>query len=216
MDRIYRDRLEAGEKLAAHLSDFKGREDLVVLALPRGGVPVAYRVAEALDAPMDVFVVRKVGVPGHEELAMGAIAGGGIRIINDDVVQQAGISEKEIAAAAAQEQVVLERRERKYRGDRGRLNLQGRTVILVDDGIATGATMQAAVLALKRVKAAEIVVAVPVGPESACTGLKKTADRVVCLETPAPFGGVDRWYDDFSQTTDEEVLLCLDKSVKKD
>jgi predicted phosphoribosyltransferase len=208
----YRDRIDAGKKLAKHLTEFARRDNLVVLALSRGGVPVAYEVAQALDVPMDVFVVRKLGVPGQEELAMGAIASGGIRIINETVVEQAGLSEKDIAVTAAQEQVVLERRERMYRGDRRSIDLQDQTVIVVDDGMATGTTMHAAALALRRLKPAEIVVAVPVASEEACAKLKQWADRVVCLETPANFRVIGQWYDDFSQTTDAEVLNYMDKA----
>jgi len=211
---IYRDRIEAGKKLAAHLTEFERRDNLVVLALPRGGVPVAYEVARALDVPMDVFVVRKLGMPGHQEFAMGAIASGGIRVINAAAVHEAGITEKEIDAAAAQEQLELERRERLYRGDRPRMNLREHTVMVVDDGMATGSTMHAAVLALRRLKPSEIIVAVPVASVEACAELKQSADRVICLNTPAFFRAVGQWYDDFSQTTDAEVLAYMDKAAK--
>jgi predicted phosphoribosyltransferase len=209
---IFRNRVDAGKRLAASLSAFAHQEDVVVLALPRGGVPVAYEVAKALDLPMDIFVVRKLGVPGQKELAMGAIASGGIRIVNEAVVQQAGLSDEDIAAAAAQEQVVLERRENKYRQGRSSIDPKGKTTIVVDDGMATGSTMQVTVLALKRLKPSRIVIAVPVAAKEACAELKEWADQVICLETPVPFWAVGQWYQDFSQTTDEEVLSYMDKA----
>ena len=211
---LFKNRTDAGKKLAEHLTEFAGRGDVVVLALPRGGVPVAYEVSKTLDAPMDVFVVRKIGVPGREELAMGAIASGGVRIINEALAKRYGVSEKDIAAAAAQEQLVLENRERKYRMDRRSIDFKGKIVIVVDDGMATGSTMHAAVLALKSLKPSEIVVAAPVAAKEACETLENRADRLVCLETPVPFIAVGNWYGDFSKTTDEEVLKYMKKAKK--
>lgn len=211
---IYKDRIDAGRNLGAHLAAMTLGDDPVVLGLPRGGVPVAYEVADALDAPLDLFVVRKVGLPGNEEFAMGAVASGGIRIINDDIIRQAGLSENDIAAAIAQEQRVLDRRERIYRGAFERLELKGHTLIVVDDGMATGASMKAAVLALQRSQPAAIIAAVPVASQEACTLLAQTADRTICLETPEPFRAVGQWYVDFSQTSDEEVLTCMQRARK--
>lgn len=206
---IFKNRSDAGRKLAAHMQGMVFGADPVILALPRGGAPVAYEVARALGAPLDVFVVRKIGVPGDEEFAMGAIASGGIRLINEQVVQQAGVSENDIAAAIAQEQLVLDRRENIYRGQYGPLKLEGRPLVVVDDGMATGASMKAAVLALQALKPAAITVAVPVASQEACAYLGRTVDRVICLETPRVFRAVGKWYADFSQTTDNEVLECL-------
>ncbi len=211
---IYKNRIDAGEKLAGYLSEYAGMDDALVLALPRGGVPVASRVAEALDLPMDVFVVRKLRTPGHEELAMGAIAAGGVRIINEAVADQMGLSDKQIAAAAAQEKQVLERTERMYRKDRGDIHLTDRTAIVVDDGMATGSTMRAVVLALKALKPSEIIVAVPVASRQACNEMEYLVNRVVCPETPVPFTAVGKWYEDFSQTSDEEVISLMDKAKK--
>ena len=206
---IFKDRSDAGRKLAAHIKDIMAGEDLIVLGLPRGGVPVAYEVARALGAPLDVFVVRKIGVPGDEEFAMGAIASGGIRIINEAVVRQAGVSDNDIAVAIAQEQLVLDRRERIYRGEYEPLALANRSLLVVDDGMATGSSMKVAVLALKARKPAAITVAVPVASQEACDYLAKAADRVICLETPTAFGAVGKWYVNFVQTPDEQVLQCL-------
>ena len=206
---IFKDRSDAGQKLAAHIKDMMAGEDPIVLGLPRGGVPVAYEVARALGAPLDVFVVRKIGVPGDEEFAMGAIASGGIRIINEAVVRQAGVSDNDIAVAIAQEQLVLDRRERIYRGEYEPLALANRSLLVVDDGMATGSSMKVAVLALKARKPAAITVAVPVSSQEACGYLAKTADRVFCLETPTSFGAVGKWYVNFVQTPDEKVLECL-------
>lgn len=211
---IFKNRTEAGKILAENLAEFAGRQNLLVLALPRGGVPVAYEVAKALNAPMDVFVVRKIGVPGREELAMGAVASGGVRIINEALAQRLGISERTIAAAAAQEQLVLENRERKYRMDRRSLNLKGKTVIVVDDGMATGYTMLATVLALESLEPSEIVVATPAASKEACAALERRANRLVCLETPVPFVAVGKWYRNFAQTTEEDVLKYM-KEAKK-
>jgi putative phosphoribosyl transferase len=205
----FRDRTEAGRRLADELREYAGRPDVLVLALPRGGVPVAYEVARALDAPMDVFLVRKLGVPGHEELAMGAIASGGVRVLNQRVLAIAGVDERTVAAVAAEEQRELERREAAYRGDRPALDVRGRTVILVDDGLATGSTMRAAAMALKEQHPDWLVVAVPVAAGETCDEFRGEVDEIVCASTPEPFYGVGMWYEDFSQTTDEEVMRLL-------
>jgi predicted phosphoribosyltransferase len=202
--KVFRDRRDAGRRLARELEKYRG-DDVVVLALPRGGVPVGYEIAEALGAPLDVFLVRKLGVPGHEELAMGAIATGGVRIINRDVVETVGIGEGEIEAAAAREERELERREKAYRGDRPAPDVEGKTVILVDDGLATGASMRAAVKALKGVKPGRIVVAVPTAAPETCAAFRGEVDEIICAITPEPFWAVGAWYEDFTQTTDDEV-----------
>ena len=202
---LFRDRADAGQKLLTLLGAYQGRPDLLVLGLPRGGIPVAYEVARGLGAPLDVFVVRKLGVPGQEELAMGAIATGGVRVVNRDVVNALGLDDAVIDRAAAEETRELERRERSYRGDRPQPAVAGRTVILVDDGLATGSTMRAAVAALRAQKPARIVVAVPVAAPSTCHEFRREVDQIVCFATPEPFMAVGRFYDDFSQTTDEEV-----------
>jgi putative phosphoribosyl transferase len=202
-------RAEAGRMLATRLMDYANRNDVVVLGLPRGGVPVAYEVARALGAPLDVFVVRKLGVPGHEELAMGAVATGGVRVLNADVVGGLRIPDDVLAAAVLRESEELERRERLYRDGRPAPDVHGRTAILVDDGLATGASMSAAIAALRALGPARIVVAVPVGAEETCDRLRTEADDVVCFETPSPFFAVGYWYLDFSQTTDDEVRALL-------
>ncbi len=207
--RRFRDRREAGRLLAAKLARYANRPDVMVLALPRGGVPVAAEVASALGAPLDVFLVRKLGVPGHEELAMGAIATGGVRFLNQDVVRALRIPESDIDAVAAKEQQELERRERLYRGDRPPPDVRGKTVILMDDGLATGATMHAAVKALRAWQPARIVVAVPTASPDTCEELQAVADDVICAITPEPFYAVGLWYADFSPTTDEEVRDLL-------
>ncbi len=209
----FRDRTEAGRVLSERLKAYAGRSDVVVLALPRGGVPVAFEVARALKAPLDVFVVRKLGVPGHEELAMGAVASGGVTVLNDDVVDGMHIPARVINAVAAEELSELTRRERAYRDDRGAPDVRGRTVILVDDGLATGSTMRAAVAALRRLRPAHIVVAVPVAAPSTCDEFRDEADDCVCVMTPEPLYAVGVWYEDFSQTTDEEVCDLLARSV---
>jgi putative phosphoribosyl transferase len=209
MSALFQNRKQAGQQLAARLQEYTNQPDVLVLALPRGGVPVGYELAKALRVPLDVFVVRKLGLPGQEELAMGAIAPGGIRILNAEVVRHLGIPERVIAAVAAEEQKELERRERMYRDARPAPAVQGRTVILVDDGLATGSTMRAAVAALRQQRPAKIVVAVPVAAASTCEELKLQVDRIVCGFTPEPFHGVGQWYEDFSQTTDEEVRDLL-------
>jgi len=203
--RPFRDRYEAGRQLATKLSTYAERPDVVVFALPRGGVPVAFEVARVLDAPLDVFLVRKLGVPGHEELALGAIAQGGVRVLNAEVVRSLDIAPDTIEAVAAREGEELARRERAYRDDRPPLEVAGRTVILVDDGLATGASMRAAVAALRAAAAARIVVAVPVAAPETCDAVRAEVDEIVCAVTPEPFYAVGFWYADFAQTTDAEV-----------
>src|SRR5256885_11945567 len=206
---IYRDRIDAGKQLAARLADYAHRDDVLVLALPRGGVPVAYEVAKALRAPLDIFLVRKLGVPGHEELAVGAIATGGVRVLNDDVVDYLRIPGEVIEAVAADELRELERRGRAYRGDRPEPDVRGKTIILVDDGLATGSTMRAAVAALRQQNPEKIVVAVPTSPPETCADLKREADEVMCAVTPDPFYAVGLWYENFEQTTDAEVTELI-------
>ena len=206
---LFRDRTEAGRLLAERLRRYAGRSDLLVLGLPRGGVPVAYEVAQALGAPLDVFLVRKLGVPGHEEVAMGAIATGGVRVVNEAFVRELGITSEAIERVAASEQRELDRRERAYRGSRPPPDVAGKTVILVDDGLATGSTMRAAAEALRRQKPARIVVGVPVAAPETCRELESLVDDVVCAVTPRPFLAVGRWYQDFSETSDEEVRALL-------
>ena len=206
---LFANRREAGRILASLLMNYTDRDDVLVLALPRGGVPVGFEVAQALRAPLDVFIVRKLGVPGHDELAMGAIATGGVRVLNDDVVISLELEPEVIDAVAAREEKELARRERLYRGARPAPDVQGRTVILVDDGLATGSTMRAAVAALRKQEPARIVVAVPVAAPETCEEFKTEVDEVVCAATPRMFNGVGRWYEDFSQTTDAEVHELL-------
>lgn len=208
-DRRFRDRRDGGRALAGLLGHHAGNRHLVVLGLPRGGVPVAYEVAVALGAPLDVFVVRKLGVPGQEELAMGAIASGGTRILNRVVIDRLGITESEIESVARLEGPILAERERAYRGDRPPVEVEGATVILVDDGLATGASMRAAVAALRRRGPASLIVAVPTAAAETCASLRAEADEVVCAFTPDPFYAVGLWYEDFSQTTDDEVRTLL-------
>jgi putative phosphoribosyl transferase len=209
----FRDRTEAGRVLAAALEPYAGRRNLHVLALPRGGVPVAFEVAMALRAPLDVLLVRKLGVPGHEELAMGAVASGGIRVLSNDVVRQLEISERDVASVAAAEEQELRRQERLYRDDRPPADVRGRTVILVDDGLATGATMRAAAAALKAQHPEWLVVAVPIGAAETCDFLRREVDDVVCARTPEPFHAVGAWYEDFTQITDEEVEALLRRAA---
>ena len=208
----YRDREEAGRALALALIAYANRPDVLVLGLPRGGVPVAAQVADALHAPLDVFVVRKLGVPGHEELAFGAIASGGVKVLNDDVVAMAGISEAVMSGIVQAEEQEIARRDRLYRGDREPVQLGGHTVILIDDGLATGATMRAAAQAIQAMQPARLVVAVPVAVGEACAELRETVDEVVCAATPDPFHAVGVWYEDFAQTSDAEVRDLLDRN----
>lgn len=211
----FRDRFAAGRYLAAALAPGMARPNTLVLALPRGGVPVGYEVAQSLHAPLDLMLVRKLGVPGHEELAMGAIASGGILVISDDVIRAFGIPERAIAAAAANEKHELERRERAYRGDRPPPRVQGLNVILVDDGLATGSTMRAAVAALRAQHPKRLVVAVPVAARETCEALRPEVDEVICALTPDPFLAVGQWYQDFSQITDDEVRKLLQLSAEE-
>ena len=206
-------RRDAGRTLATYLSKYVGRNDVVVLALPRGGVPIAYEVAQALGAPLDLFLVRKLGTPGHRELAMGAIASGGIRVLNEDVVRWYSIPESVIEHVVREEQAELERRERAYREDRPAPDLQGRIVILIDDGLATGSTMRAAAQAVRERRPSRVVVAVPVGARETCAELAAHADEVICARMPEPFSAVGQWYLDFTQTEDEEVRDLLQKSL---
>ncbi len=209
----FRNRREAGKQLAEHLRSYADREDVVVLGLPRGGIPVAFEVASALGAPLDSFAVRKLGVPGQEELAFGAIATGKIRVLNESLVRGLRLTDPVIERITAREQEELDRREAAYRDHRPQFDLRGKTVIVVDDGLATGATMRAAVSALKTRQTKEIVVAVPVGSADTCEDIGRTVDVVcVCAATPEPFYGVGMWYDDFSQTTDSEVRELLARS----
>jgi putative phosphoribosyl transferase len=210
---LFEDRRDAGRQLSAALRAYAGRPDVIILALPRGGVPVAFEVARALSAPLDIFVVRKLGVPGQEELALGALASGGVRVLNSDVVQALAIGHDEIARVTARELPELERREHEYRGDHPPLDVRGRIVILIDDGLATGSTMRAAVAALRRMHPAKIVVAVPVGAAATCESLQAVADEVICLNTPEQFFAVGQWYRYFEQTSDEEVRELLKKSI---
>lgn len=213
---IFRNRTDAGIQLAAKLGRYEGDPTVVVLGLPRGGVPVAFQVAEALHAPLDVFVVRKLGVPGHGELAMGAIASGGVRVLNNDVIDALRIPPRAVEYVAANELRELERREQLYRGDAPFPDLSGRKVIVVDDGLATGSTMLAAVRALRQHNPARIVVAVPVGARETCQRLSAEADDVVCLHTPPLFQAVSLWYEEFSQTTDQEVRNLLEAAASHD
>jgi len=208
----FNDRKEAGDQLAAKLTEYAYRQDVIVLALPRGGVPVGFEIAQALHVPLDVIVVRKLGVPGQEELAMGAIATGNVRILNNDVVQFLSIPTELIDKIALNEQQELERRERLYRGDRPAYDVSGRTVILVDDGIATGATMHAALAAIKQRQPSRIIIAVPTAAPSTCNEFAVEVDELVCLIQPEPFIAVSYWYRQFSQTSDDEVRRLLERT----
>ncbi len=210
---LFEDRMDAGKKLAKELSKYANRSDVLILALPRGGVPVAFEVAKELNVKMDVFIVRKLGVPGNEELAMGAISSDNALVLNEDIVRSFQIPERVINMAAENELKELKRRERTYRGDRPKPEISGSTVILIDDGLATGATMRAATSAIKTKNPAKIVVAVPTGAPDTCELFKKEVDEVICIATPEPFYGVGAWYGNFSQTTDEEVCELLDKAM---
>src|SRR2546423_2151938 len=209
MAACFADRAEAGRQLAEKLTAYRDCNDVVVLALPRGGVPVAYEVATRLHLPLDVFVVRKLGIPGYEELAMGAIASGGIRIINQDVVQHLPAAEELLEMVAKKETAEIERREREYRDGRPPRELRGCTIILVDDGLATGSTMRAAVMALRQREVAKIVVAVPVGAPETCAEFEEEVDETICAVAPEWFRAVGQYYEDFSQTTDKEVRDLL-------
>jgi predicted phosphoribosyltransferase len=213
-ERAFSNRREAGRELARLLPTAQPADDVVVLALPRGGVPVAFEIARALGVPLDVFLVRKLGTPGHSELAMGAIASGGIRVLNDEVVQSLDIPQHLIDAVTKREQSELERREAAYRHGRPLPSLRNRTVVLVDDGLATGSTMKAAVQAVTLQQPARVVVAVPVGAPETCRALRAIADEVICARTPAHFSAVGEWYRDFAQTTDEEVVALLRESLQ--
>jgi len=215
MERAFPNRAEAGRLLAEKLENYAGRSDVVVLGLPRGGVPVAYEVAQRLGAPLDVFVVRKLGVPGFEELAAGAIASGGVRVLNEDVVRALPNADQLIESVTEKETVELERREQIYRDGRPAPELRGRVVILVDDGLATGATMRAAVAALRQRGVAKIVVAAPVGAPDTCRELEQEADEIICAITPEFFQAVGQYYEDFSQTSDEEVRELLSRAAQR-
>ena len=215
VDVIFKDRVEAGQILAHRLSKYADQNPLV-LGLPRGGVPVAFEVAKALKAPLDVYIVRKLGVPGHEELAMGAIATGEVRVLNKPVVEDLQISEEEIESETRKEKEELKRRERLYRSGRAPLDVSKRTILLIDDGIATGSTIKAAVAALKKQKAGRIVIGVPVAPFSTIEELKKEVDEVVCISTPEFFYAISLWYDEFPQTSDEQVRELLEKAELKE
>lgn len=208
----FADRAEAGRRLAAKLAKYARRDDVLVLALPRGGVPVGYEIARALDVPLDVFVVRKIGVPWHEELAMGAIASGGVRLLDPDVIRIADVDPAEVEEMTEREHLEVERRERLYRGNRPFPDLRGKTVIIVDDGLATGSTMQVAVAALRKENPARIVVAVPVAARETCAAFENIVNEIVCEITPEPFAAVGLWYDDFSQTSDDDVHDLLTRA----
>ncbi|WP_417566907.1 phosphoribosyltransferase [Marinobacter sp.] len=209
------DRIKAGRALALAMPRYRGREDILVLGLPRGGVPVAYEIAADLNAQLDLMLVRKLGTPGQKELAMGAIASGGIRVLNREIVEALGISDETIERVASEEQQELERRERAYRGDRPRPEIEGKCIILVDDGLATGASMRAAIEALRRQNPSGIVVAVPVAPPDTVGKLRREADDVICLATPEPFMAIGNWYRDFTQVSDEEVKQTLNKAWER-
>jgi predicted phosphoribosyltransferase len=202
-------RREAGKQLAILLTDLRDRDDVLVLGLPRGGVPVAYEIALALDAPLDVYIVRKLGVPGHEELAMGAIATGNVRVLNNQVIRDLGVSQQVIETVSAREFLELKRRERLYRGADAPPNVRDRTVVLVDDGLATGTTMRAAIKAVRQLGPQAVIAAVPVGAPSVCHALSQIADRIVCGAMPEKFFALGLWYDDFEPTSDEEVQTLL-------
>ena len=209
----FADRTEAGQKLARKLGKYAQRDDIAVLGIPRGGLPVAFEIATELGAPLDVFIARKLGVPGQEELAFGAVASGGVRYLDREIVESLGIAESDIARVTEQERKELERRENVYRGGRPAQKVEGRTAILVDDGIATGASMEAAIAALRQLRPARIVVAVPVAPQSTCKRLRPKVDDLVCLQAPELFYAIGQFYDDFSQLTDAEVIEMLHRSA---
>ena len=206
---LFRDRVDAGRQLASRLAEFAGRPDVVVLGLPRGGIPVAHEVATRLGVPLDVFLVRKLGVPGQSELAMGAIASGGIEVLNREMIRDLGIPQALVEQVVVRERFELERRDALYRAGRAGAIVEGRTVLLVDDGLATGSTMEAGIAALRHLSPARVVVAVPVGARETCERLRSIVDQVVCVSTPVPFEAVGAWYQEFPQTTDEEVFRLL-------
>lgn len=212
---IFRNRADAGRQLAARLADYAGRSDVVVLGLPRGGVPVAYEVAVRLGAPLDVLLVRKLGVPGHPELAMGAIAAGGVKVLHRTLIKDLDIPSSLVEQVAVRERLELERRDRLFRGAQSLPAVRDHTVIIIDDGLATGATMEAAILAVREMKPASIVAAVPVGAKDTCQRISEFADRVVCLEMPEPFSAVGLWYEDFAQTSDEDVQRLLHEAIER-
>jgi putative phosphoribosyl transferase len=213
MSELFSDRRGAGRELGARLSRHAGRKDLVVLGVARGGVPVAYEVARALGAPLDVLVVRKLGVPGREELAIGALASGGARALNHDVLRRAGVGQREVDAITERERAELERREHAYRGEGDPIDVNGQAVVVVDDGLATGATMRAAIATLRQRGVEAIVVAVPVAAPATCAALREAADEIVCVRTPDPFVAVGLWYDDFTPVSDEQVRRLLDEDA---
>jgi putative phosphoribosyl transferase len=213
MAERFQNRIDAGRQLAARLVTFASRDDVLVLGLPRGGVPVAFEIAMALDAPLDVFVVRKLGLPGHEEFGIGAIASGDVRIVDEAVLRTYAVEADALERITARERLELERRERLYRDDRAFPAIEDRVVILVDDGLATGSTMRAAVAALRKKNPCQIVLAVPVGAPETCTAMAKLVDQVICLETPDPFYAVGLWYEDFGQTDDAEVHQLLERAA---
>lgn len=211
----FKDRRDAGKKLAQKLSAYAGQPGTLILALPRGGVPVAYEVAQALSAPLDVFIVRKLGLPGREELAMGAVASGGVRVLNGDIIRMLSIPEEVINIVAKRELQELQRREKLYRKDRPSPEVRDRTILLIDDGLATGASMRAAIAGLRAQHPARIVVAVPAAAPDVCEAFRSEVDEIVCAITPEPFYGVGRWYEDFSQVTDEEVRILLEEANRQ-
>ena len=211
---MFEDRADAGRRLASRLGAYRNRKDVVVLGIPRGGVPVAFEIAAALDAPLDVFVSRKLGVPGQEELAFGAVASGGVRILDREITEAVGISDAEVERITANVRKEVERREKVYRGGRQPLMVQGQTVILVDDGIATGSSMRAAIGALRQMKPVRLVVAVPVAPLSTCNRLRQEVDELICVQTPEDFYAIGQFYEDFSQVADEEVTRLLHRAAQ--
>ncbi|HEX6035258.1 MAG TPA: phosphoribosyltransferase [Anaerolineales bacterium] len=211
----FKDRRDAGRKLAQKLSAYAGQPNLLILALPRGGVPVAYEVALALNAPLDIFIVRKLGLPGREELAIGAIATGGVRVLNRDIIRMLSVPDEVIDFVARRELQELQRREKLYRGDRPSPDVHNRTIILIDDGLATGASMRAAIAGLRAQHPARIIVAVPTAAPDVCAMFRSEVDEIVCAITPEPFYGVGRWYENFSQTTDEEVRILLEEANRQ-